>query len=295
MVRGRPWGCQGSVAQGRGLAEPPPASPHGCVDTPLHRCKHDRGRALLRKAQRRLHTTMAQPSISTVRRSHLAFVSLDGLGNGAPLSANAAAELAEAFAYLDGDVTVRAIVLRGIGTLPPGGAPAAHAIASLTTPTIGAIAGDCLDQGLELALACDLRIGSTAARFGLRHVAQGLLPSDGGTQRLTRVVGQAHALRLLLTGEIIDVQEAHRMGLVQAVSAPEQLAQAVDDLAGAISSGAPIAAAYAKEAVAAASDLTLAQGLAMEHDLSVLLHTTKDRVEGLRAFAEKRAPEHRGR
>lgn len=238
---------------------------------------------------------MARPTISTDQRGHLAFVSLDHLGDDQPLSANAAADLTAALSELDGDDSVRAIVLTGICTLPPGGAPAAHAIASLATPTVAAIAGDCLDHGLELALACDLRIASTAARFGIRHVAHGLLPSDGGTQRLTRIVGQAHALRLLLTSEVIDAREAHRMGMVQAVAAPEQLAQAVDDLATSIASGAPIAAAYAKEAVAAAGDLTLAQGLAVEHDLSVLLHTTDDRAEGLRAFAEKRTPGHRGR
>ncbi len=203
-------------------------------------------------------------------------------------------QLAGEFAALDDDESVRVIVIAGTahaGALDD----AIPAVAALLTPSLAAIDGDCLDEALELALASDVRIASGASRFGMRQVADGRLPRHGGTQRLTRAVGRAHALRLLLTSDVIGADEALRIGLVQAVVPASQLAPAVAALAEQIAAGGPIAAAYAKEAVAAGSDLTLAQGLALEHDLSVLLHSTDDRAEGLRAFAKRRAPSYRGR
>ena len=219
------------------------------------------------------------------------------------VNAEVARELAEACGELDADATVRVVGLTGsgpafsVGYAPPTGAGAlvraTPALALLRKPVVAAINGDCLDQGLELALACDIRVSVREAHFGLGHVVRGLLPWDGGTQRLPRVVGRAHALRLLLTGEPVTAEEALRMGLVQHL-ASDGLEQAVSEVARRLVDGAPVAAAYAKEAVRAGMDLGLAQGLRLEADLGVLLHTTSDRQEGISSFLEHRSPRFLG-
>lgn len=167
----------------------------------------------------------------------------------------------------------------------------ARAVASLTKPTIAFIDGDCLDAGLELALACDVRYASATSRFAIRQVHQGTLPSDGGTQRLARAIGRAHALRILLSGEAIDANEALRIGLIQRIGTLDDAIAWAERVA----EGAPIATAYAKEAATASFDLTLGQGLRLEADLSVLLQSTDDRSEGLDAFRRKRKPKYEGR
>lgn len=171
----------------------------------------------------------------------------------------------------------------------------ASAIASIDRPVIAAINGDALAQGLELALSCDIRLASQRARFGFPQVAFGLIPTDGGTQRLPRIVGKSKALELILTGETIDAEVAFEIGLVSKVVSPENLASEVDALADTIASKAPIALRYIKEAVNKGIDLTLEQGLRLEADLYFLLHTTADRTEGVRAFLEKRPPQFKGR
>lgn len=210
------------------------------------------------------------------------------------------AELADAVAQAADDDAVRVVLVTGeggafaTGIEPPvqDGPPGAGSIlAALAKPTIAYIDGECLDMGLELALACDVRYASEASTFGMRQVHGGSLPWDGGTQRLARAVGRGHALRLLLTGEVIDGREAARIGLVQRIAT-------LDDAkawAQRVAEGAPIAAAYAKEAATAGLDLTLDQGLRLEADLSVLLQSTGDRKEGLASFREKRKPRFEGR
>ena len=121
------------------------------------------------------------------------------------------------------------------------------------------------------------------------HVRDGQLPSHGGTQRLARAVGRGQALRLLLTGETLDVDEALRVGLVHDVADLED----AEALAADIADAGPVAARYVKEAIAASADLPLREGMRLEADLSILLHSTEDRAEGLRAFAEKRKPRSR--
>ena len=130
-----------------------------------------------------------------------------------------------------------------------------------------------------------------SATFRMGHVREGGIPSHGGTQRLTRAVGRGQALRLLLTGETLDADEALRTGLVHDVGVVED----AEELAAAIADAGPIAAQYVKEAIAASADLTLRDGMRLEADLSILLHSTADRAEGLRAFAEKRKPRFEGR
>jgi len=170
-------------------------------------------------------------------------------------------------------------------------AGAARVIAALRNPTLAWIDGECLDMGLELALACDVRFASPTSTFGLRGVQQGALPWDGGTQRLVRAVGRGHAMRLLLTGEVVGAEEALRIGLIQGIGD----AQVAATWAVRAAAGAPIASAYAKEAVTEAGDLTLGQGLRLEVDLSILLQSTADRAEGIVAFTAKRKRAFEGR
>jgi enoyl-CoA hydratase/carnithine racemase len=156
------------------------------------------------------------------------------------------------------------------------------------------IGGDAIGLGLELALACDIRIAADTAHFGFPHIKEGLIPWDGGTQRLSRVVGQAKAMEMILTGEVIDAEEAYRIGLLSKVVPAEELMPVTIDMAREMASKGPIALRYAKEAIQKGMDLTLEQGLRLEADLYFLLHTTKDRTEGITAFREKRTPEFEG-
>jgi enoyl-CoA hydratase len=171
----------------------------------------------------------------------------------------------------------------------------ASAIASIDRPVIAAINGDALGQGLELALSCDVRLAAQSAHFGFPQVASGLIPRDGGTQRLPRIIGKGKALELILTGKIIDAEEALAIGLVSQVLSPPDLMSTAEALAQDIAGKAPIALRFIKEAVHKGLDLTLEQGLRLEADLYFLLHTTADRTEGIKAFLEKRRPQFKGR
>ncbi len=168
--------------------------------------------------------------------------------------------------------------------------PALAALSGLIIPTIAAIEGQALGEGLELALACDLRVAAEGAQLGLPQVGQGSLPAGGGTQRLARLVGPGRATEMLILGQPVSAAAAHEMGLVNRLTAPgEALAQALA-LAETIARGAPWAVRFLKEAVNKGLDLTLEQGLRLEGDLSFLLFSTADRAEGLRAFLERRTP-----
>jgi enoyl-CoA hydratase len=172
---------------------------------------------------------------------------------------------------------------------------AVEAVASLSKPVIAALNGDALGAGLELALACDLRVSREDARFGFPQVREGLIPMSGGTQRLPRVIGMAKALELIMTGEPVDADEARRIGLVGRVVPPHELQKVAEELASAILKGAPLAVRYGKEAVRHGIDLPFAEGARLEADLSLLLQTTADRAEGVRSFQERRNPEFHGR
>jgi len=168
-------------------------------------------------------------------------------------------------------------------------------IAELDVPTLAAIQGDAIGQGLELVLACDIRIAAETAHFGFPEIKKGLIPRDGGTQRLVRLVGRGKAIEMILTGEVIDAQEALRIGLLNRVVPSESLTAVSLKMAQEIGSKAPIAMGYAKEAIYKGMDMTLEQGLRLEADLYLLLHTTKDRTEGIKAFQEKRPLRFEGR
>ncbi|MDP3064320.1 MAG: enoyl-CoA hydratase-related protein [Chloroflexota bacterium] len=167
---------------------------------------------------------------------------------------------------------------------------AARAVAALDRPVVAAINGDALDQGLELALACDIRIAAKGARLGLTQLVNGALPWDGGTQRLARLLGHARALELLLLSRVVDADEACEMGLVHQVVPQEELNATVEELAQRLASVGPIAARYVKEAVNQGLDAPLAHGLRLEADLTFLLQSSADRSEGIRSFKEKRKP-----
>lgn len=167
-------------------------------------------------------------------------------------------------------------------------------LAEVTKPVVAAIHGYCLGGGLEIALACDIRVAAADSVFGLPEVRLGIIPGAGGTQRLPRVVGAGAALRLILTGDRVDAAEAHRLGLVSEVVEPDQLVTHATELAARIARGGPLALAYAKEAVRRGSELPLSDGLRLEADLATLLVSTHDRREGANAFTEGRTPVYRG-
>jgi enoyl-CoA hydratase len=159
---------------------------------------------------------------------------------------------------------------------------------------IAAIHGYCLGGGLEIAMACDIRIAADDARFGLPEVTLGIIPGVGGTQRLSRLVGVGPALRMTLSGERIDAAAALAIGLVGEVVARADLEATADALAERIAGNAPRALAYAKEAILRGHELSLADGLRLESDLATLLMTTADRLEGAAAFRERRKPVYHG-
>ena len=162
-------------------------------------------------------------------------------------------------------------------------------------PVICALNGDAIGAGLELALACDVRLAAEGAHLALPETAQGMLPMAGGTQRLPRLVGRAEALRLIMLGETIDAQEAYRIGLVSAVVPAATLLDEAEALALRMASRGPLALRYAKEAVRRGLEQPLDQALRFETDLTIMLQTTEDRAEGVRAFLEKREPKFKGR
>ena len=162
-------------------------------------------------------------------------------------------------------------------------------------PILAAVNGFAFGGGLELALACDIRVAAANATMGLTEIDLAIIPGGGGTQRLPRLVGRGKALEMILTGARIPAEEALSIGLVERVAPAGEALKAATELARAIAAKAPVALRYAKEAVVKGLELPLADGLRLEGDLSTLLRTTEDRVEGAKAFLEKRAPRWTGR
>src|SRR5438477_3134260 len=170
-----------------------------------------------------------------------------------------------------------------------------NAIDTFPKPIIAMVNGYCLGGGCEVALACDIRIASEKASFGQPEINLGIIPGGGGTQRLTRLVGEGKAMELILTGDLIDAVEAKAIGLVNDVVPARELQDRVRGLAGRIAEKSPIALRMAKEAVKTASRLNLREGLDRETDLFSLTFASEDKTEGVRAFLEKRKPDFKGR
>ncbi|HYG63008.1 MAG TPA: enoyl-CoA hydratase-related protein [Thermoanaerobaculia bacterium] len=166
---------------------------------------------------------------------------------------------------------------------------------SFSKPVIAMINGFCLGGGCELALSCDLRIASEKARFGQPEINLGLIPGGGGTQRLPRLVGLGHALRLILTGDMVGAAEAKEIGLVEMVVPHEELRAKTLELANKMASKSPLTVKVAKEAVRASQRLAVEEGILYERDLFCLCFSTEDKEEGVKAFLEKRPAQWKGR
>jgi enoyl-CoA hydratase/carnithine racemase len=221
-------------------------------------------------------------------------------------------EGAEHLARAAADRSLRVVVLRGAGArafcagadlkeragMSDAEVAAFHAalralldgLAALPQPVVAALNGAALGGGLELALACDLRIAAEGIEVGLPEVGLGIIPGGGGTQRLPRLVGVARAKELILTGRRVPAAEALALGLVTAVVPPGRLDEEALALAARVARNAPVSLRQAKRAIDGGLHLPLAEGLALEHRLYQDCLPTEDRREALRAFAEKRPP-----
>ena len=225
------------------------------------------------------------------------------------------AELGEAIDATRDDANVGGVILTGAGRafiagadiskLEQHGALATKALAlrgqdvfrryeTSPKPVIAAVNGFALGGGCELAMACHIRIASEAAKFGQPEVKLGLIPGYGGTQRLPRLVGKGRAMQLLLTGEMIDAQEAFRIGLVNRVVPAGELIAAATTMLQTILANGPLAVAHCIEVVNAGYDLPLADAMTFEATAFGLLAATDDKREGTRAFLDKRAPKFTG-
>ena len=217
------------------------------------------------------------------------------------LDADLHALLVDAIEKINFSDTIRVVVLRsrgrdfclgGVSETPRDGIAA---LASLRVPVLAVLQGKVLDEGLELALACDLRFAATGARLGLTQLSRGILPSHGGTQRLPRLIGQGAASRMILLGEILTARRAEKLGFVHQVEAASNLNRKVAVVVRSLTARSPVAQKLAKEAILASGVLSLAEGLRLEGDLYVLSQSSSDREEGLASFREKRQPKFIGR
>ncbi|MEM8994785.1 MAG: enoyl-CoA hydratase-related protein [Acidobacteriota bacterium] len=168
-------------------------------------------------------------------------------------------------------------------------------MASFPKPVIAMINGFCLGGGCEMASSCDIRIASDTAKFGQPEIKLGLIPGGGGTQRLPRLVGMGHAMRLILTGDIIPADEARSIGLVEKVVPADELRTATMELANKIASMSPLTLRVAKEAMRGSERMAIEEGILYERDLFCLCFSTDDKKEGVEAFLQKRKAEWTGR
>jgi enoyl-CoA hydratase len=162
-------------------------------------------------------------------------------------------------------------------------------------PVIAAVSGVAVGGGCELSLVCDLRIASETARFGVPEVKIGVIPAAGGTQRLPRIIGITRAKELLYTGDFIDAQEAYRLNLVNKVVPVDKLMDAAKELARKLMNNPPLSVKFAKRAVNAGMQLDLASALEYEAFCAAIVVASEDRMEGFKAFVEKRKPVYKGR
>lgn len=251
-------------------------------------------------------------------RAHVATVTLNRPEAMNAIDPDLRAALHDAWHRISTDDDIRVALLTGAGerafcagsdlkkTMPPpeshatqtfGSSEPDHLLAGLDTdkPLVCAINGYAIGGGLELALACDIRIAATHARFALAEVQVGSIPGAGGTQALPRAIGRSMAMQMLLTGDRIDAQTALRCGLVSEVLEPDDLLDRGRQIAERIAANAPLSVRAVKRLVKLGEDTSVKTGMEMERFVWGLLRDTEDRIEGRRAFQEKRSPEYRGR
>jgi enoyl-CoA hydratase len=262
-------------------------------------------------------TEPSQRNVVVERRAGVATIRLDRPQKLNALDARTLGELGAAVEQLAADADVRVLLVTGSGekafsagadiaAMAAMAAAEGHRYACLghavmdalerfPAPVLGVLNGVALGGGLELALACDLLIASARARLGQPEINLGLIPGFGGTQRLVRRVGLARARELIYLGQPVPAEEALRMGLVARVVAPERLAAEAAALADELAAKPPLALRQAKRATAVACDGALATGCAYEVEAFAVTFASEDRVEGLRAFLDKRPPAWKGR
>ncbi len=170
-----------------------------------------------------------------------------------------------------------------------------NSVDAFPKPVIAMVNGFCLGGGNELALACDLRVCSPNAKFSQPEINLGIMPGGGGTQRLTRLIGEGRSMEMMLTGDMVDAETAYRFGLINHIYDSSELEEKTMELANKIATKAPIALQMCKEAVKFASRSNLDEGLRREVDLFAICFSTEDKDEGVSAFLEKRKPEFKGR
>ncbi len=257
---------------------------------------------------------MSEPLVTTERDGAIAVVLLNRPHQLNALSGPLMDELVSALHALDEDGAIRCIVVGGNERAFAAGADIGEladatpvdlyenrridqwdAIRALRTPLVAAVSGYCLGGGCELAMACDLIVASETARFGQPEINLGVLPGAGGTQRLTRAVGKAVAMDVILSGRFLTADEALRAGLVARVVAAEAWLDEAKRVARAIAEKSPVSVRLAKEAIDQAFEAPLSAGLEYERRAFALARASEDATEGLTAFVEKRDPDFKGR
>ncbi|CDZ68787.1 Putative enoyl-CoA hydratase echA8 [Neorhizobium galegae bv. orientalis] len=257
---------------------------------------------------------MSYETLLTETRGAVALITLNRPKALNALNSTVMAELTEVFAAFGKDEAIGAIVLTGSEKAFAAGADIKEmqgidfveayvndfisgweAIAATRKPMIAAVSGFALGGGCELAMMCDFIIASETAKFGQPEITLGVIPGMGGSQRLTRAVGKAKAMDMVMTGRMMDVAEAERAGLVSRIVSPERLIDEAVEAAVKIASFPRAAVLMAKEAVSRSFETTLAEGLRFERRLFHSLFATADQKEGMAAFVEKRKPQFSNR
>ncbi len=246
-------------------------------------------------------TSAKAGSVKIARASGCVTATLTCPSNRNRINAAMATELMELFERVEDDGDIVMLAITGDGEVFCGGFDAdvnpnlVESFAVLSKPTVAIINGDAIDEGMELAMAADIRIALADARFALTQPSRSEMPRFGGTQRLPRLVGVANAMRILVGGATLDGTEAMRIGLVTYLANNRKdLGTRSAEVAQAILTRGPVAVRMVKDAVRKGYDMTLDQGIRLEEDLYALLQTTADRAEGVRAFLDKRKPLFRG-
>lgn len=258
---------------------------------------------------------MSEQSIIIEKNNHIGIITINRPEVRNALNRDAWLALDAAFQDMDSDPDIHVIIVTGAGdkafvagadlnllkerdmveTFKGENQRILQKVESMGKPTIATINGFCLGGGLELALACDIRISSSAAKFGLPELNVGVLPGAGGTQRLARLVGIGKAKELIFTGKVISATEAEKIGLVNMVVEPEKLMETTLEMALQMISKSPLVMKLAKFVINRGYDVDMDTALALERLGQTVVFGTSDHTEGIMAFLEKRSPQFKGR